>query len=52
MCNAVWAAADSDVAERTAALKLGYGDYQDLAPTERVQVGRRGSGVQLLSVHV
>lgn len=38
VCNAVWASAEADMEDRAAAIKLGYGDYQDLSPAERMRV--------------
>ncbi len=38
MFNALWAAPDLDAAYRTAAVKLGYSDFLDLTPREKLQV--------------
>ncbi|KAL4423903.1 hypothetical protein ABPG75_001204 [Micractinium tetrahymenae] len=38
VCNAVWMSAESDLDDRTVAIKLGYGDWQDLTAEERVRV--------------
>ena len=43
VCNLLWAAADMDPADRATAIKLGYGDWQDLTPAERVRVSSSSS---------
>ena len=35
---------EADLDDRTVAIKLGYGDWQDLAAEERVRVSARASG--------
>ena len=42
--NAVWQSPESDAEDRAVAVKLGYGDYQDLGTEERVRVSWRRAG--------
>lgn len=41
VCNAVWMSPEADLDDRTVAIKLGYGDWQELSAEERVRVRAR-----------
>jgi len=38
VCTAIWASQEAGPDARAAAIKLGYGDYLDLKPEDRLQV--------------
>ncbi|KAL4434797.1 hypothetical protein ABPG77_005324 [Micractinium sp. CCAP 211/92] len=38
VCNAVWMSPEADLDDRTVAIKLGYGDWQELSAEERVRL--------------
>ncbi len=38
VCNAIWASPEASPEARAAAIKLGYGDYLDMKPLDRLQV--------------
>ncbi len=39
VCNAIWGSPEAGPEARAAAVKLGYGDYLDMVPEDRLKVG-------------